>query len=290
MSHKIVTNIFHYLARSGANRLNVFVQPKLISLESRLNDETDWQLTLPTELRADFLSSLRHLSDLTPDELTEKKYAKVRRGNWCLNFHISVRPFKDGEMITIEFIDHPIKLWRLNQLGLSANQLKTVRTFLRRRQGLMVISSPPAGGRSSTLTALLLEVNNPQQNICWLCQPTELPAFSLPGVNYLNLGKTGWDRVLKHDADLILADDLLSPLDISRALEAANTGRLVIITLPAENKDQAQSLIKEAAAKTNQPLTALKAMIHQELAAWPRRSPRSPRQREHLGRFDVWSA
>ena len=290
MSQKVVTNIFRYLSRAGAQRLDIFVQPKQINLESRLADDRSWQLALPPSLQDDFLSALRRLSRLAADELVESRTAKIKRGAWQLNFKISVRPFKAGEVISVEFLESPITLWRLNQLGLSAPQLRQVRTFLKRRSGLMVIASEAGGGRSSTLNSLLLEANDPHKNLAWLCSPMEQPVFNIPGVNYLNLGKDSWKRVRQHDFDIIFADDPSSSQEIASALEIAATGRLVIATWEASSLEEARQAVTQAASSDKQRFNALKLVLHQELVAWPRRSPRNPRRRDRLGRFRLFTA
>jgi len=290
MSQKIVTNLLRYAVKSGADRLDINIQPGEIALTSRLADGNNWKIAIPKKLEKDFISSLRRLVNLAPNELIDRKYSKIGNSNWYLNFRLSVKPWEKGERIIMDFINHPFQLWRLNQLGLSSVYLKKIRTFLRRRSGLMIISSPPGQGRSSTLSALLVEINNPNQHICWLNNLDRLPPFSVPGVSYLTGTQAKWDNLYKHDADLIIADDISEIQDIGEALALANNGKLIIIALASNSLKQTLNLIKKSAQETKQPLEALKIASYQELIAWPKQSTRNPRQRQLLGRFKIWTA
>lgn len=290
MSQKIVTNLLRYAVKSGADRLDINIQPKKITLTSRLAHGGDWKIDIPKKLEKDFISSLRRLVNLAPNELIDRKYSKIINNNWHLNFRLSIKPWEKGERIIMDFINHPLQLWRLNQLGLSATYLKKIRAFLRRRSGLMVISSPPGQGRSSTLSALLIEINNPNQHICWLSSLDKLPSFSVPGVSYLTGAQAKWENLYKHDADLIIADDISEIKDISQAIALANKGKLIIISLVSNSLKETLNLIKKSAQEAKQPLEALKIASYQELTAWPKQSTRNPRQRKLLGRFKIWTA
>jgi len=288
MSQKIVTNLFRYATGSGADSLTVNARPGQVTLDCRLPGGRVLTLAIPPRLEEEFLIVLRRLLQLAPGELVAGRAGKLRHKDCQFDFRLIVRPDKDGEKIVVSIVNNPSRLWRLNQLGLSTVDLRVVKDFLQTGSGLMAVSSPARQGKSATLSALLLEQNDPQRNVYWLSNGSEV-AGEIAGVNYLPASPAIWEKILNHDSDLIFSDDLPDDRSIAYALRAAATGRSVIIALKADTAGQARDQILAVAAQNGFPAAVLKLVLNQRLADWPHlESKRTTGQRTLIGRFDIW--
>ena len=86
MSKKIISNLFNYAAREGAQDLVIEGVPEKIALNYRFPDGEERSFDLPKKLEKDLSSALRQILKLTPDELATKKYCKIEDRNYKLTF------------------------------------------------------------------------------------------------------------------------------------------------------------------------------------------------------------
>lgn len=283
MSQKIIANIFNYAAREDARRLVIARRPDHLAVDYHFEGGDQQSFRVPKKLEEDFLANLRKILAIAPGELSGDKYCKIADKNSCLTFRVTILPDKNGEKIIINIIGRTVKPWRLSQLGLQAADLKTLRTVKRLRSGLILIAAPDGHGKSATLFSLLSLLNDPQLNIYFL---SRYPEPEITGINRLKLTAANWEKVLRHDSDIIAADNLDGP-SLSQALRAAATGRLVLATISADNAFAALSAILKNQAPLKLKLDGLKMIIGQNLLGWRQPKSRSARNRSGIGVFEI---
>ena len=287
MSQKIIANILSFISLQGAENLTIEASPGNTSLNCRFSEE-ELNIVIPKKLEQEFLSVLRRILNLAPGELVDGRLLQIRHPKYSLSFHLTVRPDRVGEKISLNFLHNQTQLWRLNQLGLSADDLKTIKQ-LGTRPGLIAITSLANQGKSATLNALIQEYNNPATDIYCLRINDSYPPIA--GINYLSPQASNWDRLLQHDSDMIFADDADSPIILEKAVRAANSGRRVLVAFTAGSLKEAKEKIASAAQNSGLKNSNLKAITHQSLDEWriPNRK-NSLRKRLKIGRFKIWLA
>ena len=92
------------------------------------------------------------------------------------------------------------------------------------------------------------------------------PKNLIPGVNYLVPSENNWHKILSHDCNLIIIDDLKSESDWIKAINAADTGRLVIITTRAESSLEIILKILRLNLPLKLKVDTLKMIVNQRLA------------------------
>ncbi|MGH7897583.1 MAG: GspE/PulE family protein, partial [Candidatus Binatia bacterium] len=96
------------------------------------------------------------------------------------SFRVSSLPTIHGEKLVLRLLDEASLKLDLSHLGLEAGQLRDFAKAITRSHGLVLITGPTGSGKSTTLYALLAEINDPVTNISTAEDPVEL---SLQGVN-----------------------------------------------------------------------------------------------------------
>ena len=285
MSKKIITSLFAYAAKAGAKNLVISGQADGISLDCHLPDGKTQRLVLPKKLEQEFFANLRQIMAIAPGELFARKYQKIsdKKGDW--KYYLTILPEGENEKIIISLVSQPQKAWRLNQLGLQAADLKKLKKIVSRRSGLIIVSSPPNSGKSTTLYSLLPLLNSPAVNIYAL---DDNPNNNFPGVNRLAPTKTNWDKILQHDSDIILADGLEPGWALTNALRAAASGRLVIGTLTADSPLKVLEKIAALPLSNRLKLDNLKLIVNQRLVSLkrPARKNGAP-DRQLIGSFKL---
>lgn len=114
-----------------------------------------------------------------------------------------------------------------------------VKKFCDCRRGLVLVTGPTGSGKSSTLAAMVEEMTQTEPlHVITLEDPIEyLHDLSRGMVNQREIGSDcltfaqGVRSALRQDPDVILVGELRDPDTISQALQAAETGHLVLATL-----------------------------------------------------------
>lgn len=282
MSKKILENLLDYANYNQARRLVLSPGQNRLDLEYHFEDGSKKKLNLPTVVSQDFLHSLYQIMGLNQGDLVAKKYHKIQhRGAW-LPLYISVLPNKNGEKILIELTSLSSNFWRLNQLGMTATDRKKVRVALNKKIGLIIVSSPPRQGRSTTLRALAAEIDADRFNTYFLGTKTAGPQK----INQLNNTPSNWLKLRQHDSDIIFADADSNWL-LSEALLTAATGRLIVITLEAATSREVAQRIKALKLPPSLISGSLKMIINEQLIAWPSTVATRQLKRNLIGRFEV---
>jgi type IV pilus assembly protein PilB len=123
----------------------------------------------------------------------------------------------------------------LEDLGVSPDNLKILKSFLSRPQGMILVTGPTGSGKTSTLYASLNWIKSPTNNIITLEDPIE---FQVTGVNQTQINPragvtfaSGLRSILRQDPNVILVGEIRDQETANIALEASQTGHLLLSTL-----------------------------------------------------------
>ncbi len=116
-------------------------------------------------------------------------------------------------------------------------------TFCTREQGLVLVTGPAGQGKSTTLAAMIHQVNMTRKcHIVTMEDPIEfLHDDDVAEITQREIGidtptfADGLRDVLRQDPDVILLGEMRDPETISTAITAAETGHLVFATLHTRN-------------------------------------------------------
>ncbi len=111
--------------------------------------------------------------------------------------------------------------------------------FTHYRQGLVLLTGPTGEGKSTTLAAIIDEINQTRaEHILTIEDPIEFvykPAKSIVSQREVNSDTHGWDialrSALREDPDVVLVGEMRDYETISAAITVAETGHLVFGTL-----------------------------------------------------------
>ena len=133
----------------------------------------------------------------------------------------------------------PSRIPTLEELGFP----KVVERFLHYTRGLVLITGPASSGKTTTLAAIIEELNQRRKgHIITIEQPIEF-IFESKGclINQREVGRhtssfsKAFRASLREDPDVIVVGELRDPETFSTALSASETGHLVLGTLHTTN-------------------------------------------------------
>lgn len=133
--------------------------------------------------------------------------------------------------------------------------------------GIIVMSGPTGSGKSTTLNAILREINTPDVNILTLENPVE---DEIPGVTHCDLRNPGEFKpmiasFMRSDPDIILMGEVRDIESAELAIEAAVTGHKVLTTIHTPRASQIIERFEQLGVERWKIAQTLKAACAQRL-------------------------
>lgn len=136
----------------------------------------------------------------------------------------------------------PPNIRTLDQLGLP----QITHSFAKLKQGLVLVTGPTGQGKSTTLAAVVNEINlNEPEHILTIEDPIEYiypPGKSIISQREIGIDTHSWAMALRsalrEDPDVVLVGEMRDPETIGAALTIAETGHLVLSTLHTNSAAQ----------------------------------------------------
>ena len=199
-------------------------------------------------IRESQIFSRESLEQFITEILTPVQHDKfTRTGDLDFAFTYTTQRFRGSlyrEMrgLSLTFRLVPSVIRSLDELGLPP----VLKTMAARHRGLFLATGPTGHGKSSTLAALVGEINNNRKcHIVTIEDPIEYvhtPAMSV--IHQREVGSdtenfaSGIRHVLRQDPDVIMIGEMRDLETISAAITAAETGHLVFGTLHTQDASQ----------------------------------------------------
>ena len=197
----------------------------------------------PPDLHERLITRIKILARL---DIAEKRLPQDGRltigrdfSNPNIDCRVSLLPTLYGEKAVIRILPNRIEELALDQLGLLSEQLAIFRNALGQTHGLILVTGPTGSGKTRTLYSCLQSLNQSHRNICSIEDPVEI---RLPGINQVSYHpRAGLDftsiirAILRQDPDVIMIGEIRDRASAELAVQAAQTGHLVLSTLHTRN-------------------------------------------------------
>jgi type IV pilus assembly protein PilB len=122
---------------------------------------------------------------------------------------------------------------------MSAAGLEELRFFLRHQHGMILVVGPTGSGKTTTLSSALTSIRSGNTNIITIEDPIE---YQIPGVNQTQVNEkarltfaSALRAILRQDPDVILVGEIRDQETAKIAMQAAQTGHLVLSTLHTDD-------------------------------------------------------
>ncbi len=234
---KMVSVILRHAIEGNASDIHVENMGEKIRVRFRVDGELQTSLLLPPAVHSAVVSRIKILSSLKLDERRKPQDGRfsIRIDQRKVDFRVSTMPSYYGEKVVMRILDTGKGVLSLSSLGMKDGDLAIVREAITRPYGMILLTGPTGSGKSTTLYAMLNELDRDTNNIVSLEDPVE---YSIPGVSQAQvrpeIGFTfanGLRSILRQDPDIIMVGEIRDKETAALAVQAALTGHLVFSTL-----------------------------------------------------------
>ncbi len=162
---------------------------------------------------------------------------RFRGNDRYVDVRVSILPLASGQSIVCRILDQRGEFQNLDQLDIPSDIRDNIRQIVRQPQGLFLVTGPTGSGKTTTLYAVLQELNSPEVKIITVEDPVE---YRLPGTcqvqtnNQLSFADA-LRSILRQDPDVILVGEIRDMETARLAVQASLTGHIVFSTLHTNN-------------------------------------------------------
>ena len=238
---KIVATILRYAVDGLASDIHIEPTGGKIQVRFRVDGLLQTSLELPENVHSAVVARVKILSSMRLDEKRKPqdgRFSATFDGR-KIDFRVSVLPTNHGEKVVMRILDTEKGVKSLEETGISGNNLQLIQKAIKEPFGIILISGPTGSGKTTTLYAILAEIDKQTKNVISLEDPVE---YNIDGVSQSQvrpeIGYTfasGLRSSLRQDPDIIMVGEIRDRETAQLAVQAALTGHLVLSTIHTNN-------------------------------------------------------
>jgi len=257
----------------AANASDIHIEPQEdgFRIRFRIDGVLQEVVKLPLENYHNLLSRIKLLArmNLNVSDRPQDGRFTLTILNRHFDFRVATLPLVHGESLVLRLLEQEARFFTLSELGFHPKIEQAIEEAIRRPTGMILTTGPTGSGKTTTLYALLNELNRPDVKIITLEDPIE---YKLPGLVQSQVShKEGFGFVealkgaLRSDPDIIMVGEIRDLETAEIALQAALTGHLVLSTFHANNAPATLLRLVEIGVKPHLLSGSINLIIAQRL-------------------------
>jgi len=234
---RLVNTILEQAANARASDVHIEPAEDSVRVRFRVDGTLSIALTPPLNAHAAIIARIKIMSNL---DIAERRRPQDGRldlsyGARNIDVRVSTMPTVYGEKVVLRLLDRASFLIPKEALGMTKANTAKFETLLRHPHGIILISGPTGSGKTTTLYAMLNELNEPSKNIITIEDPVE---YVMAGLNQVQVNSkagltfaSGLRSILRQDPNIIMVGEIRDEETVEIAIRAAITGHLVLSTI-----------------------------------------------------------
>ncbi len=228
-------------------------------------------LTVPKDLQSSVISRIKIMSglDISERRVPQDGRFNVRVKDKDIDLRISTLPTVYGEKIVARLLDKSGGNINKSSIGLTGHDLEMFDKMIKCRSGVLLIVGPTGSGKSTTMYAMIGELNTPEVNLVTLEDPVE---YNIDGVNQVQINEktgltfaSGLRSILRQDPDIIGIGEIRDGETAEIAMRSAITGHVVISTIHTNDAVGTIERLENIGVEPYLVASALRGVVSQRL-------------------------
>src|SRR5437773_1109110 len=257
--------------RKRASDIHIEPQERHIRLRYRIDGVLLTRGTLPEYVQAQVVSRIKIMAnmDIAERRVPQDGSFQTRVDGRAIDVRVSTIPSFYGEMAVLRLLDKSAPIYDLDKLGLSAQNYQVLRRIIQRPQGIFLLTGPTGSGKTTTLYAILNQLNNEKVNVLTVEDPVE---YQIAGITQMQVNvragvtfASSLRHFLRQDPDIIMVGEVRDQETARIAIQAALTGHLVLSTRHTNDAPAAITRLRDMGIEPYLVASALEGVAAQRL-------------------------
>jgi len=234
---KLVNHIISQSIKTRASDIHIEPYQNSFKVRYRVDGILYEFLSPPKWILPALISRIKVMAKMNIAEkrLPQDGRLDVRVGDQEIDLRVSTIPTSFGERMVLRLLNKTNVLYKLSELGLSAEKLSLLQELVRSPNGIILVTGPTGSGKTTTLYAVLSSINTPDINIITIEDPIE---YQIKGISQIQVNRKinlsfaqGLRSIVRQDPDVILVGEIRDLETAEIAVQSSLTGHLVFSTI-----------------------------------------------------------
>lgn len=268
----LVNLVIRSALKSGASDIHIEPSAQGVTVRQRLDGLLKEVMDLPKWVTEGLAARIKVMAgmDIAEKRLPQDGRIRVEVENGEeVDFRASTLRTIFGEKIVLRVLDHRSGVPPLEELGCSATALEHIHRFLRFQHGMILVVGPTGSGKTTSLCSALTSLQSERTNIVTIEDPVE---YQIPGINQTQINDkihltfaSALRSILRQDPDVVLLGEIRDQETARIAMQAAQTGHLVLSTLHTDDTSSCVTRLTDIGIEPYVTAAALIGIIAQRL-------------------------
>ncbi|MGZ8945363.1 MAG: GspE/PulE family protein, partial [Methylococcaceae bacterium] len=150
--------------------------------------------------------------DIAEKRLPQDGRISLMVGGRTVDVRVSTLPSGYGERVVLRLLDKQANQLNLKQLGMASHELAAIEQMIQRPHGIILVTGPTGSGKTTSLYAVLNQLNARTRNILTVEDPIE---FYLDGIGQTQVNSKvemtfakGLRAILRQDPDIVMVGEI----------------------------------------------------------------------------------
>ncbi|CEN74506.1 type IV pilus assembly protein [[Clostridium] sordellii] len=268
---RLVHNILETAVRMKASDIHIERDGDFMRIRFRIDGILSEYMKMNSRPYKAVISRVKIMAGLN---ISEKRLPQDGRiflnvDNRSIDYRVSTMPTSKDEKVVMRVLDRTTFMVSKEKLGLNKKNIQVYDELLENPYGLILVVGPTGSGKTTTLYAMLNQLNSIEKNILTIEDPVE---YELDGINQSQINyKAGLDfanalrAFLRQDPDIIMVGEIRDLDTAQIGIRAALTGHLVLSTLHSNTAVSAISRLLDMKVDSFLITSALTGVVSQRL-------------------------
>ena len=234
---RLINAILGEAIKENASDIHVETFEKRLVIRFRIDGILREMVQPKRELAALLVSRIKVMAklDIAEKRVPQDGRISLRVGGREVDIRVSTLPSANGERVVMRLLDKQAGRLTLQHLGMSERDRTLMTEAVKKPHGIILVTGPTGSGKTTTLYASLVSLNDGTRNILTVEDPIE---YHLEGIGQTQVNSKvemtfarGLRAILRQDPDVVMIGEIRDKETAEIAVQASLTGHLVLSTL-----------------------------------------------------------
>lgn len=234
---KLINTIIFQAVKSSASDIHIEPFEENVRVRYRIDGELQNYLNIAKHIHSAIVTRIKIMGkmDIAEKRIPQDGRVETNIEGYDIDMRLSILPTVHGEKIVIRLLNRNNTIMNKEQIGFTPENLEAFDKIIQSPHGIILLVGPTGSGKTTTLYAVLRELNDVKKNIITVEDPVE---YRLDGISHTQVNvkagltfATALRSILRQDPDIVMIGEIRDTETAQIAVRASITGHLVLSTV-----------------------------------------------------------